>query len=181
MARGRRRVGQTGRRYWLARLAREHPNLRAAVEFCLTEPAEADPCLRLALHVWLFYYWSAGHVSEGRYRLGQVLARAGEPTVWRAPGAAAGQFPGCRQRRPRRRRRRCWTQGTGLAGQLNNPATSGVRRLGLGSDVCLFAGDLPHATAHFEDGLAALPAAVRGRQRALLLTCAWLIAAGPGR
>ena len=33
----------------------------------------------------------------------------------------------------------------------------------------MFAGDLPQAAAHFEDGLAALPAAVRGRQRALLL------------
>ena len=35
----------------------------------------------------------------------------------------------------------------------------------------MFAGDLPQATAHFEDGLAVLPAAVRGRQRAHLLIC----------
>ena len=36
----------------------------------------------------------------------------------------------------------------------------------------MFAGDLPHATAYFEDGLAVLPAAaVRGRQRAHLLIC----------
>jgi non-specific serine/threonine protein kinase len=41
----------------------------------------------------------------------------------------------------------------------------------------LFAGDVPPATAYFEDGLAALPAAVRGRQRAQLLTCL-VIAAG---
>jgi hypothetical protein len=33
----------------------------------------------------------------------------------------------------------------------------------------LFAGDLPQATACFEDGLAVLSAAVCGRQRALLL------------
>jgi non-specific serine/threonine protein kinase len=41
----------------------------------------------------------------------------------------------------------------------------------------LFAGDLPHATAYFEDGLAVLPAAVRGRQRAQFLTSV-VIAAG---
>ena len=33
----------------------------------------------------------------------------------------------------------------------------------------MFAGDLPRAIAYFEDGLAVLPAVVRGRQRALLL------------
>ena len=33
----------------------------------------------------------------------------------------------------------------------------------------MFAGNLPQATAHFEDGLTVRPAAVRGRQRALLL------------
>jgi hypothetical protein len=56
------------------------------------------------------------------------------------------------------------------------PGHAGVRRLGRGH-VCLFAGDLPHATAYFEDGLAVLPAAVRGRQRAQFLTSV-VIAAG---
>ena len=35
----------------------------------------------------------------------------------------------------------------------------------------MFAGDLQQAIAHCEDGLAVLPAAARGRLRALLLTC----------
>jgi non-specific serine/threonine protein kinase len=35
----------------------------------------------------------------------------------------------------------------------------------------LFAGDLPQAIAYCEEGLAALPVAVRGRQRAHLLIC----------
>src|SRR5215510_3547170 len=71
---------------WVARLLREHANVQAAQDFCQAEPGEAEAGLRIALHVWLLYYWSAGHVSEGRYRLSQVLARAHEPTVWRARG-----------------------------------------------------------------------------------------------
>jgi len=65
---------------------RERANVQAAQDFCQAEPGEAEAGLRIALHVWPLYYWNAGHVSEGRYRLGRVLARAGEPTVWRAQG-----------------------------------------------------------------------------------------------
>jgi non-specific serine/threonine protein kinase len=71
---------------WTARLYREHANVQAAQDFCQAEPGRAEAGLRIALHVWLFYYWGAGQVSEGRYRLGQALVRAREPTVWRARG-----------------------------------------------------------------------------------------------
>jgi non-specific serine/threonine protein kinase len=116
------------------------------------------------------YYWNAGHVSEGRYRLGQALARAREPTIWRARGlllagflAAAGGDRGAAQP--------LLEQGTGLAGQLDDPATRAFAAWAAGH-ACLFAGDLHHAIAHCEDGLAALPAAaVHARQRALLLIC----------
>ena len=75
-----------------ARLSREHANVQAAQDFCQAEPGEAEAGLRIALHVWLFYYWISGYVSEGRYRLGQVLARAREPTVWRAQGLLPASF-----------------------------------------------------------------------------------------
>ena len=75
-----------------ARLSREHANVAAAQDFCQAEPGEAEAGLRIALHVWLLYYWNAGHASEGRYRLGQVLARAGEPTIWRARGLLLAGF-----------------------------------------------------------------------------------------
>ena len=96
--------------------------MHAAQDFCQTEPGEAEAGLRIALHVWLFYYWNAGHVSEGRSRLGQVLARARQPTVWRAQGlllagflAAVSGDHGAVQP--------LLEQGTGLAGQLDDPAT----------------------------------------------------------
>jgi predicted ATPase/DNA-binding CsgD family transcriptional regulator len=153
---------------WAARLLREHANVAAAQDFCQAEPGEAEAGLRIASHVWLFYYWDPGHVSEGRYRLGQVLAQAAEPTVWRARGlliagflAAVGGDRGAVQP--------LLEQGTSLAGQLDDPVTRAFAAWAAGH-VCLFAGDLPHAIAHYEDGLAVLPA-VCGRERARVLIC----------
>ena len=150
-----------------ARLSREHANVQAAQDFCQAEPGEAEAGLRIAMHVWLFYYWIAGHFSECRYRLGQVLAQAGEPTIWRAQGLLLAGFLAAASG-DRGAALPLLEQGTGLAGQLNDPATRAFAAWVAGH-VCLFAGDLPQATAHFEDGLAVQPAAVRGRQRALLL------------
>jgi non-specific serine/threonine protein kinase len=152
-----------------ARLFREHANMQAAQDFCQTEPGEAEAGLRIALHVWFFHCWIAGHVSEGRYRLDQVLTRAGEPTVWRAQGlllvsflAAVGGDRGAVEP--------LLEQGSGLARQLDDPATQAFAAWVAGH-LCLFAGDLPQAIAYCEEGLAALPVAVRGRQRAHLLIC----------
>jgi DNA-binding CsgD family transcriptional regulator len=151
-----------------ARLFREHANVAAAQDFCQAEPGEAEAGLRIALHVWPFYYWTAGHVSEGRYRIGQALARAGEPTVWRARGLLLASLLAAVSG-DRGAALPLLEQGTGLAGQLNDPATSAFAACVAGY-ACLFAGDLPQAIAHCEDGLGALPAAaVPGRLRVYLL------------
>ena len=155
---------------WAARLFREHANVAAAQDFCQAEPGEAEAGLRIALHVWLFYYWSAGHVSEGRYRLSQALARAREPNVWRARGLLLASFLAAVSG-DRDTARALLEQGSGLAGQLDDPATRGFAAWVAGH-VCLFAGDLPQAIVRYEDGLAVLPAAaVYTRLRALLLVC----------
>ena len=153
---------------WTARLFREHANVQAAQDFCQAEPGEAEAGLRIALHVWLFYYWDAGHVSEGRYRLGQALARAGEPTVRRARGLLVASFL-AGVSGDRGAARALLEQGTSLAGQLDDPATSAFAAWALAT-ACAMAGDLYQAIAQYEVGLAVLPAAVGGRVRALLLT-----------
>jgi non-specific serine/threonine protein kinase len=152
-----------------ARLFREHANVQAAQDFCQAEPGEAEAGLRIALHVWFFQCWIAGFVSEGRYRLGQVLARAPEPTVWRAQGLLLATFLAAVSG-DRGAAQPLLEQGSSLAGQLDDPATSAFAAW-VAAHLCLFAGDLPHAIAYSEDGLAVLPAAVRGRQRAHLLIC----------
>jgi predicted ATPase/DNA-binding CsgD family transcriptional regulator len=152
-----------------ARLYREHANVQAAQDFCQTEPGEAEAGLRIAIHTWFFFCWISGYVSEGRYRLSQVLALAREPTVWRAQGLLLASFLAA-VNGDRGAIEPLLEEGTSLARQLNDPAT---RALGawVAGHLCLFAGDLPDAVAHSEDGLAVLPAADRGRQRAHLLIC----------
>jgi non-specific serine/threonine protein kinase len=99
-----------------ARLFREHANVAAAQDFCQAEPGEAEAGLRIALHVWLFYYWSAGHVSEGRYRLGQALAQAGEPTVWRAQRLLLASFLATVSSGSAAPRCRCWSRAAAWPG-----------------------------------------------------------------
>jgi predicted ATPase/DNA-binding CsgD family transcriptional regulator len=152
-----------------ARLFREHANVQVAQDFCQTEPGEAEAGLRIALHVWFFQCWIAGFVSEGRYRLSQVLARAPEPTVWRAQGLLLATFLAAVSG-DRGAARALLEQGSSLAGQLDDPATSAFAAW-VAAHLCLFAGDLPQAIAYSEDALAVLPAGVRGRQRAHLLIC----------
>ena len=153
---------------WEARLFREHANVHAAQDFCQAEPGEAEAGLRIAMHVWLLYYWNAGYVSEGRYRLGQALTLAREPTVWRAQGLLlAGLLATLSGDRDAASA--LLAEGTGLARQLNDPATSAFAAFVAGH-ACWYAGDLPQAIAHFEDGLAVLPAAaIHARLRAVLL------------
>ncbi|MET8763720.1 LuxR C-terminal-related transcriptional regulator [Lentzea sp. NPDC004782] len=68
---------------WYARLEREYPNLRAALEFCLTEPGEGGVGLRMATS--LFPYWfGRGQLSEGRYWLDHALAQTPRACVDRA-------------------------------------------------------------------------------------------------
>jgi len=150
-----------------ARLLREHANVGAAQDFCQAEPGEAEAGLRIALHVWLFYYWGAGYASEGRYRLSQALALAGESTVWRARGLLAACFLAGISG-DRAAAGVLLEQGTALAQQLNDPATHAFAAW-IAGGACMFAGDLPQAIAHCEDGLAVLPPGGYAGQRVYLL------------
>ncbi|WP_304441501.1 regulator [Kitasatospora sp. MBT63] len=60
-----------------------HPNLRAALEFSLSEPGEEQLALVLAGTLW-FYWVGSGHLGEGRHWLDRALALAPAPTEARA-------------------------------------------------------------------------------------------------
>ena len=136
--------------YWLARLGREHPNLRAAVEFSLTEPGEAEAALRLAVSLPRPYWWARGLFGEGRRWLDRALAQATAPTALRARAllvnshlafgqgdAAAGM--------------RLLDEGEELARRLDASAelAHAAYLRGLGA---LFANDLPVAVETLEPG-----------------------------
>jgi non-specific serine/threonine protein kinase len=57
---------------WTNRLQREHANMRLALEFCLSQPGEAQVGLRMAAVPW---FWLAmGHLTEGKFWLDRALA-----------------------------------------------------------------------------------------------------------
>ena len=72
-----------GRCEWVARLRREHPNLRAALEFSVADPKEAAAAMRIASS--LEHHWVArGTLSEGRHWLDRALAHPTAAPVERA-------------------------------------------------------------------------------------------------
>jgi predicted ATPase/DNA-binding NarL/FixJ family response regulator len=75
---------------WMARLGREHPNLRAAVEFCLTEVGEAEAALHIGTTLPIHYWWTQGGFGEGRHWLERGLAQVTAPTALRARALVVG-------------------------------------------------------------------------------------------
>lgn len=68
---------------WRERMSVEHPNIRAALDFCLAEPAEYGAALEFAGTLW-FVWWCCGFVRDGRYYLDRILALTQGPDAARA-------------------------------------------------------------------------------------------------
>jgi non-specific serine/threonine protein kinase len=66
---------------WIKRLAREHDNLRLALEWCLHN--EPEMALRISASAWRFWM-THGHFTEGRKWLKQALERGPRESVARA-------------------------------------------------------------------------------------------------
>ncbi|HJQ04634.1 MAG TPA: LuxR C-terminal-related transcriptional regulator [Nocardioides sp.] len=67
---------------WATRLMAERPNLRSALEWCLSEPGEARTAQRMAAAPW---FWVAlGHFAEGRLWLDRALAFDDTPGLERS-------------------------------------------------------------------------------------------------
>jgi predicted ATPase/DNA-binding CsgD family transcriptional regulator len=68
-----------------SRLRREHANLRAALNFCVTEPGESEVGLAMASDL-RFYWLMSGLLSEGRHWLERLLGRELRPGAVRVKG-----------------------------------------------------------------------------------------------
>jgi predicted ATPase/DNA-binding NarL/FixJ family response regulator len=67
---------------WFRRLQRDHDDLRAALEYCATEPRHRQPGLQLAAD--LLYHWISSYfVNEGRSWLDRLLAIETAPSAAR--------------------------------------------------------------------------------------------------
>jgi predicted ATPase/DNA-binding CsgD family transcriptional regulator len=69
---------------WYTRLIQEHPNLRAAIEFLLTDADDAEAALRIIRDVPRLYWWWPGMWREGLGWLERALTRVTAPTPLRA-------------------------------------------------------------------------------------------------
>ncbi len=75
---------------WFLRLRRESGNIRAALEFCLSDPGEVSTAYDIAAQIWNF--WFAGFLREGYRYLTRALDLAPEPTAARAYGLWAASY-----------------------------------------------------------------------------------------
>ncbi|MCX5208456.1 LuxR C-terminal-related transcriptional regulator [Kitasatospora sp. NBC_00240] len=67
---------------WSRRLRRDYPNLRAAMEYCLSTPGEEHAGMRFTAAL-LPYWHGSGQLIEGRLWLERALATDSEPTLAR--------------------------------------------------------------------------------------------------
>ena len=70
--------------FWYARLIAEDVNLRAAVEYCLSEPDGAETAVQIVTSLPRLYWWERGTTGEGLVWLDRALARVTAPTMPRA-------------------------------------------------------------------------------------------------
>ncbi|MFC9841065.1 ATP-binding protein [Rhodococcus sp. NPDC127530] len=138
---------------WITRLEREQPNMRDALQFCVTGPgedeAEAGLQIAAALHtLWLTH----GLLSEGRCWLDRVLAHhSGQPTTARIKALSANAALAAIQG-DLRKGAMLVEEAETLAAHLGD---TGVQAIVTHADglQALFGGDLPRAVACFEAAL----------------------------
>jgi non-specific serine/threonine protein kinase len=137
--------------HWLARLRREAPNLRAALEFCLTEPGEAETGLRMATA--LHWYWlTRGLFSEGRQWLERALAQQAPPATTARVNALynAAMLAGFQCDIPSASA--LVKQARDLAEQLGD-ARARTLATHAAAVLAMFSSDLPRAVAGFQEVL----------------------------
>ncbi|GGK90358.1 hypothetical protein Sme01_53500 [Sphaerisporangium melleum] len=65
--------------YWFGRMRQEHDNIRAALDYCLGDPAEARTGLDLLSSLW-FMWVACGFAREGRLYLERALHASPQPS-----------------------------------------------------------------------------------------------------
>jgi len=130
-------------RRWMHRMALEHPNLRAALEFCLRDPGEAEAGLEIAgrlRDVWI----ALGALGEGAHWFGRLLnagpvaPRAQARALWAAAWLAVmkGDLTTAKP---------LIAAGERVARDLDEPTRALMTQVS--GIYAMFAGDLPRAIA----------------------------------
>jgi serine/threonine-protein kinase PknK len=140
----------------IGRLRHEHANLRKALEFCASEPGEAEAGMRLVCA--LEPYWSAqGLMSEGRLWLGRFLGIATDATILRARGLRLNAWLAILQG-AYEAAEAMLDEAHVIAAKTDDPVSQAyvVQTAGL---LAMFRGDQPEAMRLFEDAVPTFRAA----------------------
>ncbi|MEV5840227.1 protein kinase [Nocardia sp. NPDC052112] len=137
---------------WIARLERELPNLRKALEFSRSQADEGGLRIASALHPFWFL---RGRLSEGRRWCALALDRSsGGPSMDRARALFAASLLAATQF-DLAAAARCVAELQVLAEQLADTRSNAMLALADGL-TALVSGDLVHATARLSDGAEAI-------------------------
>jgi predicted ATPase/DNA-binding CsgD family transcriptional regulator len=138
---------------WIERITVELPNLRAALQFCLSTPADAPTGQRIAADL-IFYWHAVALVHEGHHWCAQAVAVDARPTSDRLRALLAHAY-------------NLYTQGNSdaavaraqealdLASRLNEPELRARAVYGLGTAL-LVSGDLATARPVLQEAVARL-------------------------
>jgi DNA-binding CsgD family transcriptional regulator/tetratricopeptide (TPR) repeat protein len=143
-------VGSARRMRVMTILAREPANVRAALEYCFTEPGQTRAGLDLA-SAWLVWL-SGALLREGRYWLERALVADTEPSADRARALWTCGWVAIEQGELGAAEH-LLAQAHALAVELGDE-TALAWSVALTGYAALFAGDLPRARPLLEDGLA---------------------------
>ena len=136
---------------WFARLQQEHADLRAALEYSVSEPAERQHGLRMAAD--LLYHWLDGSfLNEGRAWMDRLLALDPAPTPARADALWSnswlaiiqGDIPAAQA---------MLEEARSLGEELDLPAVLGYSALFAGF-AAMYTGNVDQALASYEEALA---------------------------
>ncbi len=132
---------------WIARLDREQSNLRSALEYCTTEPGEAENGLRMVNALYILWI-SRGQFNEGRLWLDRILvAQDGESTRQRAEALSAEVMLAANQG-DIETGARLLAEARDVAAAINDPDTDVVVTHAAGH-LAIFAGDSAKAEQLF--------------------------------
>ncbi len=141
--------------YWYARVVREHANLRAAIEFCLSEPHQVEAALHIMVGLPRLYWWSRAMWSEGLAWLDGALVQATAPSGLRARALLLSAGMACWQRDTETVTQRL-SEGEELALRLHDAPAYAFAAVVRGQ-VAMLNNDITGLIQDTEEGLTRLP------------------------
>ncbi|ALU73407.1 protein kinase (plasmid) [Rhodococcus erythropolis R138] len=143
---------------WISRLEREQPNLREAMEFCLSENSETEHGLHMAAALFQFTISRGLHSTQRQY-LDQLLAKGpGPSTITRVQAVYAATFYATVQG-DLHTATSLVEEGQALTDSIGDPAIAAYISEAAGL-LALYNGDAPHARTHLETALQTLDSRV---------------------